>query len=227
MGSSESLQPLKEVLQNDFEVYMYTFNSHGRKEISQEDFTISNFADEVIVFLKENSLDKIAIFGYSMGGYVGLYLAKNFPKKVEKLYILATKLNWTIDGSKKEALMLNPEKIKAKIPKYALALEQLHGSNWETLMEKTAQMMLNLGVNPPLKELDFEKIEVPTLISVGDNDTMVSVEESLIVHQKIKNCKLYVMPNTIHPIEKVDVKEVARQIKNFIKPNPCYLISCI
>ncbi|MBY0485770.1 MAG: alpha/beta hydrolase [Flavobacteriaceae bacterium] len=113
--------------------------------------------------------------------------------------------------------MLNPEKIKAKIPKYALALEQLHGSNWETLMEKTAQMMLNLGVNPPLKELDFEKIEVPTLISVGDNDTMVSVEESLIVHQKIKNCKLYVMPNTIHPIEKVDVKEVARQIKNFIK----------
>ena len=217
LGSAASMQALKEVLQNDFEVYTYTFNSHGGTEISGEDFTISGFANEVVAFLEKNRLDKISIFGYSMGGYVGLYLAKQFPEKVEKLYTLATKLNWTIDGSIKEATMLNPMKIKEKVPKYALALEQLHGGNWELLMQKTAQMMLNLGENPALKELDFEQIAVPTLISVGDKDIMVSVEESLIVYQKIKNCQFYVMPNTIHPIEKVAVKEVAHQIKNFMK----------
>lgn len=217
LGSAASLNPLKEVLQKDFDVFTYTFQGHGGTEIPSEDFTISNFANEVLVFLEENSLDKIIIFGYSMGGYVGLYLAKYFPEKVEKLYTLATKLDWTIEGSIKEAAMLNPIKIKEKVPKYALALEQLHGSNWEILMEKTALMMLNLGKNPAINESDFEKIAVPVLITVGDKDTMVSIEESVFAFRKIPNCMFCVMPNTIHPIEKVDVNQAVHQIKNFIK----------
>lgn len=217
LGSAASLNPLKEILEKDFEVFTYTFQGHGGSEIPQEDFTISNFANEVLVFLKENSLDKVAIFGYSMGGYVGLYLAKNFPEKVEKLYTLATKLDWTIEGSIKETAMLNPIKIKEKVPKYALALEQLHGSNWEILIKKTAVMMLNLGKNPAIFESDYQEIKVPVLISVGDKDVMVSIEESVFAFRKIPNSMFYVVPNTIHPIEKVDVKQVARQIKNFIK----------
>lgn len=217
LGSAESLNPLKEVLEKDFEVFTYTFKGHGGSEIPSDDFTISNFANEVLDFIKENSLDKIVIFGYSMGGYVGLYLAKYFPDKVEKLYTLATKLDWTIEGSIKEASMLNPTKIKEKVPKYALALEQLHGNNWEILMENTALMMLNLGKNPAIKESDYDEIKVPVLISVGDKDVMVSIEESVFAFRKIPNCLFYVMPNTIHPIEKVDVRQVANQIKNFIK----------
>ena len=217
LGSAASLNPLKEILEKDFEVFTYTFKGHGGSEIPHEDFTISNFANEVLVFLEENSLEKIAIFGYSMGGYVGLCLAKNFPEKVEKLYTLATKLDWTIEGSIKETAMLNPIKIKEKVPKYALALEQLHGSNWEILMEKTAVMMLNLGKNPAIIESDYEAIKVPVLISVGDKDVMVSIEESAFAFRKISKGMFYVMPNTIHPIEKVDVNQVALQIKNFIK----------
>jgi pimeloyl-ACP methyl ester carboxylesterase len=212
LGSEASLNPLKEILEKDFEVFTYTFKGHGGSEMPLEDFTISNFANEVLVFLEENSLDKIIIFGYSMGGYVGLYLAKHFPEKVEKLYTLATKLNWTIEGSIKESAILNPIKIKEKVPKYASALEQLHGNNWEGLMEKTAKMMLNLGENPVISESDFEEINVPVLISVGDKDAMVSIEESIFAFRKIPNCLFYVMPNTIHPIERVDVNQVAQQI---------------
>jgi pimeloyl-ACP methyl ester carboxylesterase len=217
LGSAQSLNPLKEILEKDFEVFSYTFKGHGGSEIPSEDFTISDFATEVLVFLEENSLEKIQVFGYSMGGYVGLYLAKHFPEKVEKLYTLATKLNWTIEGSIKEAAMLNPTKIKEKVPKYALALEQLHGSNWEILMKKTATMMLHLGENPAISESDYEEIKVPVLISVGDKDAMVSIEESVFAFRKIPNGMFYVMPNTIHPIEKVAVNQVAHQIKNFIK----------
>jgi len=36
-----------------------------------------------------------------MRGKVGLYLGKHFPEKVEKLYTLATKLNWTVEGAAK------------------------------------------------------------------------------------------------------------------------------
>ena len=151
-----------------------------------------------------------------MGGYVGLYIAKHFPEKVIKLYTLATKLNWTIETAAKDASMLNPTIIKEKVPKYALALEQLHGPNWEILMQKTAQMMLHLGENPTLKVADFEQITTPVLLSVGDKDAMVSIEETVNAYRKLANAELFVMPNTIHPIEKVNANELAHQIKRFM-----------
>jgi len=216
LGSAQSLQSLATVLQNDFEIHTLTFNGHGTKTIPENDFKIEAFASEVMAYLKQNNIVEISIFGYSMGGYVGLYLAKHYPEKIKKLYTLATKLNWTVEGSIKETAMLNPNIIKEKVPKYALALEQLHGNNWEILMQKTAQMMLNLGKNPTLKSNDFEEITIPILLSVGDKDMMVSIEETTNAYRKLSNAQLLVMPNTIHPIEKVNIDEVAHQIKRFL-----------
>ncbi|MBN8640721.1 MAG: alpha/beta hydrolase [Flavobacteriales bacterium] len=216
LGSEKSLQPLKESLQNDFDVYSFSFHGHGGSEFPESDFTIAGFANEVIAFLDENQIESITVFGYSMGGYVGLYLAKQFPERIQKLFTLATKLNWTVEGSQKEASMLNPIIIKEKVPKYALSLEQLHGNNWEDLMTKTAQMMLNLGQNPEVNDNDFEQITIPVLLSVGDKDVMVTLEETLHAHRKIQHSQLLVLPNTIHPIEKVDVVELANQIKRFL-----------
>ncbi len=216
LGSEKSLESLKELLQQDFEVYSFSFQGHGGSELPSTDFSIANFANEVIAFLDENQIESIAVFGYSMGGYVGLYLSKHFPSRIQKLFTLATKLHWTIEGSKKEASMLNPTIIKEKVPKYALNLEQVHGKNWEVLMQKTAQMMLNLGQNPEVKDSDFEYINIPILLSVGDKDTMVTLEETIAAHRKIKDSQLLVLPQTIHPIEKVDVEELAHQINRFL-----------
>lgn len=216
LGSEKSLQPLAESLQNDFEVFTFSFQGHGGSELPESDFTIANFANEVITFLEEKQIESIAVFGYSMGGYVGLYLAKQFPERIQKLFTLATKLNWTVEGAQKEASMLNPTVIKEKVPKYAMNLEQLHGKNWEDLMIKTAQMMLNLGQNPEVKESDFEHINIPVLLSVGDKDAMVSLEETIHAHRKIKDAQLLVLPRTSHPIEKVDVVELVSQIKRFL-----------
>jgi pimeloyl-ACP methyl ester carboxylesterase len=216
LGSSKNFDLLVPLLQNNFEVHALTFEGHGGKTIPNHDFTMEGFANEVLEYLDQNKIDKISIFGYSMGGYVGLYLAKHFPERITKLYTLATKINWTVDGAIKEASMLNPIIIKEKVPKFALALEQLHRENWEALMQKTAQMMLQLGEKPTLKEEDFEQITIPVLISVGDNDVMVTMEETEKAFQKMPNAQLYIMPNTIHPIEKVDVEELANQIKRFV-----------
>lgn len=216
LGSEKSLQPLKELLQNDFEVYTFSFKGHGGSELPESDFTIATFANEVISFLDKNQIESIAIFGYSMGGYVGLNLAKQYPERIQKLFTLATKLNWTVEGSQKMASMLNPTLIKEKVPKYAMNLEQLNGENWKILMTKTAQMMLNLGRNPEVNDNDFEQISLPVLLSVGDNDDMVTLEETIHVHRKIQNSQLLVLPNTIHPIERVDVLELAHQIKKFV-----------
>ncbi|MES2544544.1 MAG: alpha/beta hydrolase [Bacteroidota bacterium] len=214
LGSSSNFSELEKMLELDFKVHTFTFEGHGERELP-ESLSIPKFAAEVIRFLDENAIDKISIFGYSMGGYVGLYLAKYFPERVQKLYTLATKLNWTKEGAIKESAMLNPELIKEKVPKYALALSQMHGENWKKLLTKTAEMMIDLGNQPQLTDEDFEKIEIPIRISVGDKDTMVTIEESLNAYRKLPNAQFHIMPNTSHPIERVDMGELAHQIRGY------------
>ena len=213
LGSASNFDQLKELLQGEFEIYTLSFEGHGEREIPGNDLTIPRFAEEVLSFLNEASIEKIAVFGYSMGGYVGLYLARYFPERIEKLFTLATKLNWAEEGAQKESAMLNPETIKEKVPKYAAALKNLHGENWQTLMTKTAQMMLHLGKSPALKADDFSQIEIPVQIAVGDKDVMVSIEESAGAYRKLPNAQFLVLPNTQHPIERVSMDELAHQIK--------------
>jgi pimeloyl-ACP methyl ester carboxylesterase len=215
LGSAENFTELTQLLASDFEVFTLDFEGHGLNQTSDDPLTIAGFAQQVLYFLDENKIEKMNIFGYSMGGYVGLYLAKHHTERIERLFTLATKLDWTIEGSQKEASLLNPEIIKEKVPKFAAALEKLHGNNWGNLMFKTAEMMLELGKTPAMKNGDFSQITTPTLMAVGDKDNMVSIEETLIVYRQLLTGQFLVLPNTQHPIERVNQEELAHQLRKY------------
>ncbi len=217
LGSAANFTNLKALLADSFQIHTLNFESHGGREVV-DTLSIPGFAEEVLAYLNENDIDKISIFGYSMGGYVALYLAKQHPERVGKVFTLATKFDWTPDGASKEARMLNPITINEKVPKYAAALEALHGNNWKELMRRTAVMMLGLGNDPALKDVDLEQIHIPVLLSVGDRDAMVSIAETVNVYRLLPQAQLLVLPNTIHPFEKANMDEVARQISIFINP---------
>lgn len=63
-------------------------------------------------------------------------------------------------------------------------------------------MFLNLSKNSAIVKSDYEEIKVPVLISMGEKDVMVSIEESVFAFRKIPKGMFYVMPNTIHPNRK-------------------------
>ena len=215
LGSQAHFSAVKANLSNDFEMYSFNFKGHSGSEMPDGDFSIQNFAEEVVAFLNQNNIQKTCIFGYSMGGYVGLYLAKNFPERIDKLFTLATKWDWNLENAERESKMLNPKIIKEKVPKYADSMLQLHGAKWEILMEKTAAMMVQLGANPTFKKIDFETIMTPILVGVGDKDIMVSLEETVDVYRLLPNSQLLVMPNTTHPIERINLQLLTCQIRSF------------
>ena len=215
LGSQDYFNNLKIQLRNDFEMYSFNFNGHGGSAVGESDLSIPKFANEVLAFMQQHQIETINIFGYSMGGYVGLYLAKYFPKKIEKLFILATKWDWNLESATRESKMLNPIVIKERVPKYADGLTKLHGNNWEVLMQKTAAMMLDLGANPTLTNDDLTEITTPILIAVGDKDSMVSIEETTTMYRGLPNAQLLVLPNTAHPIDRLDTSLLAYQIGHY------------
>src|SRR6218665_691823 len=156
IGAKDQLLPLAEKLSGPFTVHTLSFSGHGG-EAMPDAFSMQLFANDVLNYLEKNNIPKISIFGYSMGGYVALYLAKHHPEKVEKIFTLATKFLWTPEIAAKEIKMLDAEKIAEKIPAFAQILEKRHTpNNWKVVLQKTAAMMMEMGASNPLQLSDFE-----------------------------------------------------------------------
>ena len=180
-------------------------------------FSIEHFAEEVIDFLAEMKISSINIFGYSMGGFVALYLAKHSPGKVKAVITLATKFTWDESIAAKESAMLNANKIEEKIPAFAKTLQDRHYPlDWKILLQKTSDMLLAMGSNNPLALHEFTTIQQPVQLMLGDKDKMVSLDETVAVFQQLPNARLSVLPGTVHPIESVNTERLAFEIRSFL-----------
>lgn len=216
LGSKKQFTELQEKLSVYFKVHSFDFTGHGDELIPLKPFSIELFTYDLVNYCIQHNIHVANIFGYSMGGYVALNYAAKFPEKINKIYTLATKFSWNENTAQKEVDMLNPDIIEQKFPSFAQNLIQQHGSNkWKILLNKTAEMMLKLGVNPVLKEEDFAKITAKCKLCVGDKDKTVSIEETEYVHNKINQSILYVFNNVGHPIEKIDVNILVNDIIYF------------
>lgn len=204
IGAKDQLELLAvELKQQGYNVYALNFSGHGQTPF-QTHFGIEQFALELEQFITINNLQQPTVFGYSMGGYVALYLAKQQPTLLGNIITLGTKFEWSPEISAKETKMLDSKTIIEKVPKFAEALQKRHGNDWELLLQKTAEMMLNLGNKNALLLNDFASIENKVLIGLADKDNMVTLEETVAVYKQLKNGAMYMLPNTKHPIETVN-----------------------
>ncbi|HEU5291326.1 MAG TPA: alpha/beta fold hydrolase [Cyclobacteriaceae bacterium] len=208
LGSASQLDPVKNAFENRV-VHTLNFSGHGGVAF-QTDFGIQQFADDAFQYLQRHQLKQVDIFGYSMGGYVALWLAKNYPDRVGKIVTLGTKFDWNEESATKEVKKLNPEKILEKIPAFARILEHRHAPNdWKELLNKTADMMLSLGKKPLLTKEILETINHQTIICLGDQDDMADRSYSEDVAGFLPNGQFRLLENTPHPIEKVDLKKLS------------------
>lgn len=217
IGASDQLYSLSlELKSKGYECFTLDFSGHGSKDFSNG-FGIAAFADELENFIESNNLKQPHVFGYSMGGFVALYLASRKPNLLGAIITLGTKFEWSAEIAAKEIKMLDANIILEKVPKFAEALQKRHGEKWNLLLQKTAEMMLELGRSNALSEKEFAKISNPVFIGLADNDTMVSVEETNFATSKIKNSKRFELTETKHPIETVNTNQLTELIQQFIE----------
>jgi pimeloyl-ACP methyl ester carboxylesterase len=215
IGAKDQLQPLAELLQNDFDVHSINFSGHGGEPLPNS-FSIDLFSDNLLCYIEALDLKDVVVFGYSMGGYVALYTALHNPNSIAEIFTLGTKFKWSPEISEKETKMLNPEKIKEKIPHFSEQLKLRHSPNdWKEVLNMTSQMMHDLGNENALKFIDLKNINIPVMVTLGDNDTMVTLEETSAVVDALPKAQFKLLNNTPHPIEKVNMSALADELRWF------------
>ena len=219
IGSKDQLQPLKIILEHEFVVHTINCSGHGGEAFACE-FSIPRFASEVARHIEENQLSTLHIFGYSMGGYVAMYLALTKPQLVKSITTLATKFYWDETTAAKEVKMLDPDIIETKLPGFAAQLQQRHHpNNWRKVLAETSGMLQSMGKENPLTGAAYGTIKTPALIMLGDRDKMVALDETLSVYKSLHNAQMAVLPGTPHPLEQVDMEQLAFQIRRFVAKN--------
>jgi pimeloyl-ACP methyl ester carboxylesterase len=215
LGSKEQFAELELVIADSFKVHTLNFSGHGSRQWHHHAFTIQNFAHEVLDWMNEHYIQTIDIFGYSMGGYVALWLARFYPERVGRIFTIGTKLKWNDEEAEREIKMLNPEKVTEKVPAFALELEVRHGEHeWKSVMTRTALLMKDLA-HTHLREQDFLKIDKQILLGRGAEDTMVTFEEIDYVHHLLKNSEHKTYEGIPHSIAKVPVTLLEKEFERF------------
>jgi pimeloyl-ACP methyl ester carboxylesterase len=215
LGSKKQFAELEEALAGQYKVHTLNFSGHGSRLWHHHAFTIQNFAHEVLDWMNEHYIKSTNIFGYSMGGYVALWLARFYPERVQKVFTLGTKLKWNAEEAEREIKMLNPEVVEVKVPAFAKVLAKRHGEHeWKSVMSRTAMLMKDLA-HTHLTDQDFIKIEIPVLLGRGENDSMVTLEETEYAHRLLKNSELKEYKDIPHSIEKVPLNLLKGEFERF------------
>jgi len=190
-----------ETLKNHFNVLRLDTRGHGKSSIKQDEVSIKELAEDVIVLLNYLKLEKVIFCGLSMGGLIGQYLGIHFPDRLSKIILsnTAAKIG-TVEGWNNRIFQVKnhglssilegtaerwlTEENRAKYPAKVNQILEIFASN--SLRGYTACCA---AVRDADFREDLMKIDVPTLIISGTKDSVTTVEDGNFMKNKIPFAK--------------------------------------
>jgi pimeloyl-ACP methyl ester carboxylesterase len=237
-GSTESWNPemIKE-LAGFHRVITLDNRGTGRSDKPDIEYSIEMMTDDAAGLLDAIKVPKTHVLGFSMGGTVAQMLALNHPEKVLSLILCATtcggphSMRNRPQNRENLSTLANPSPAMTKEEAVLPLLRGLYTPNYlhEHLEELIKDETSAKYPTPPfalrrqsqaLSKFDsydrLPKIGVPTLVLVGDADTMVPHENSLILAERIPGAKLRIFKNTSHGFLKQVREEAVAVILDFL-----------
>lgn len=206
----EMMMPLSDNLPN-FHTTILDFPGFGESEEPKNSFTIYDYVEILEELLESLNIHKPIIMGHSFGGRVAiLYAARN---SVEKLVLFGAPCIRHERKSIKENMFKNIKKLPGmkKISEYA---KKYIGSedyrNASPVMRETLVNVINEDLSNYAK-----KIQCPTLLIWGTNDTAAPIEEAKELESLLVDGALIELPGLSHYAYLEALPQVINILNNF------------
>ena len=205
-------KPQVDGLQDYFKVIVLDLKGFGSAPHTDgKTVTMTQYADDVKKVLDELHIKKAIIGGESMGGYVSLAFLKKYPDSVQALILSDTQaIADTAEAkAKREASAQQvltdgtAELIHGFMPK---ALSPAAAESTRTYLQKIVAAQSAPGVASALRGMGaredtsdvLARAIIPVLILTGDQDTLISPQQSDNMHALAKNSELVIISNAGH-----------------------------
>lgn len=188
---------------------------HGRTADIDRPFSFEQMADDVAALLKQLNIEQTDVFGYSMGGTIGLALVIRHPELVRRLAIFGSGFKSINESLPPDMLKdwntITPETFAPKDLKEPY--EKLSPApNWKKLVAKILQMEKDFR---GFSNEQMKAIRAEVFISAGDHNDL-RLEHVVEMHNLIPKSQLAVFPNTEHILLLTNPEKMPPQIKEFL-----------
>ena len=218
LGSIESeLRPLIPLLSEHYHVIAVDLRGHGQTGNQTGELRNVQLREDLIGLLDALQIESSLVFGYSLGGYVGLMAGLESPGRIRALVMHSSKIFW--DKAAVDATLgkLDPDRIIAKVPRYAELLQRIHGpERWRGLLAEAAAHLKTM-LPEALTLEEARRADLPILVSTGDRDELVSVDEAVRFYRVLPRGELLVMPNTHHSFSSVRPEVFVPAMRDFFQ----------
>jgi len=185
-----------------------SFPGFGRSELPPHQPTLDDYADTVVAVMDAAHVDRAAIAGCSMGGYVAFALWRRHRARVAGLALIDTKADADTPEAAQnrtrlaellrshgiDALLKQPPKwLREGSPLWPGVKERIRAQN----IEAVAQASIAMGGRPDSNP-DLPSIDVPTAVIVGEADAITPLDRSTAIADAIPEASLSVLPDAGH-----------------------------
>lgn len=215
-GNKKNWQDNLPYFSKEFLSVAWDTRGYGESEDYSGDFIFEDVLDDLKKVLDYFEKEKAHIVGLSMGGQIATLFYEKYPNCVKTLTLCDTHFGLSnmnpnavkkFINSRKEPL-LNGKEPKDIAPIVASSL--IGNRKNKSAYEKLVHSISLLHKESYLKTIDasmktehrhvFKKIDVPTLIMVGELDTLTPPSMSRQIKREIENSSIITIPNAGHLI---------------------------
>jgi len=212
--SHEMWEPQIEVLQNQFRVIAYDLRGHGKSGVGDGQYMLEFFVDDLFGLLDHLKIANAVICGLSMGGYIALRAEERNPERILALVLADTQAKADSNETKlKRASSIKSVKtagvnayaesfVKAAFTAESIANDTDAVENVRRIIRSSTSVglcgaLLALASRTDTTEA-LTKIKIPTLILVGEQDTLTPPSVSGEMHDRIPNSEIHTLQNAAH-----------------------------
>jgi pimeloyl-ACP methyl ester carboxylesterase len=207
-GNKHELTPLAEAIGPDLAYWNFNMLGHGGRP-EPDVYGVEEIAEDLMRGLDQAGVGPAFFFGYSFGGLIALYLAREYPDRVLGCCMLGTKIRFDENTIRHFMHILDP----ARTAKMGMV------EPWITAIHAKHRMLLasvdQLG-GEDVVEQRMRGMTRPVLAINGNADPMVGVAETQRVVELVPNGRYAIFEGSAHPLSKVPLDVVAEQVRNFI-----------
>ena len=212
----------------------FDFRGQGQSEVTRSGYDMESLYEDAIALIEQLGCAPCHFLGLSMGGFIGLRLAARHPELLRSLILLET----TADPEPSEhvakykqltfvarwfGLGLVVDRVMPVMfgrtflgdPVRALERrewrQRMSGNHRLGITRATTGVITRQGI-----ESEIDRIQVPTLILVGDEDVAVPPVHSQRLHEHIAGSRLEIIPLAGHTSTVEEPTAVNGAITNFL-----------
>jgi pimeloyl-ACP methyl ester carboxylesterase len=215
-GGWASLRPY---LSQRYRVVQFDQRGHGRTDNpgGAEAYTLSTLADDAAALVERLGLAPTCVAGWSEGGIVGLGLALDHPGLLRGLVGIGT--NYTNDArTVAELSTLDPDVLERDRPAAAAMLAERHDpyhrpGHWKDLLRWIVASETDAPAYTPG---DLERIGLPTLWIVGEDDPWFDLGQALSMKRHIPEAELLIVNHAGHAVQQTHPHLIGPAITEFV-----------